>query len=412
MEKKTENLDTKIDKKNLNKVIKRSSDVLNVLYLTGIIVLLILLSRLFLEYKVFKILGEILSVISPLFIGFIIAWILDPLIKKIIKISNNKIPRLVSTIITYVLVIGIIVTTIIVVSPQLASQIKDFAGKVPLILNDVRDWITSLFQKVSVNGINSKEISAELTKKIIKVTQSSTSEIANIVVKAGAGTINVLADIVLGIMVGFYLSLTFDKLNDGIEKKLPESWRKNYKELTKRINTSLRGYVSGVIVIMFLVFITQLIGFTAIGLDAPIIFALFCAITDIIPYFGPYIGAIPAVIVGFAQSPIVGLLTLLVIFLCQQLENNFYQPIIMGKAMKLHPITIMIGLLLFGHFFGIVGMIVATPVIATIKVIYDFVKEQIEEKKKSNDDDDDLDKTKENLIEKITNIVDGNIETE
>ena len=159
---------------------------------------------------------------------------------------------------------------------------------------------------------------------------------------------------------------------------MPESWRDNYKELSKRINTSLRGYVSGVIVIMFLVFITQLIGFSIIGLDAPIIFAIFCALTDIIPYFGPYIGAIPAVIVGFAESPLVGLLTILVIFLCQQLENNIYQPIIMGKAMKLHPITIMLGLLLFGHFFGILGMILATPIISCVKIIVSFLDEKYE----------------------------------
>ena len=407
MEKKVEK--ENLDNKNLNKVIKRSKDVLNVLYLIGIIVLLILLSRLFIEYKIFKILGEILSVISPLFIGFVIAWLIDPFIKKITKISKDKIPRFASTIIAYLIVIGIIVGMIVIISPQLASQIKDFAGKVPYILNDIKEWINSLFKTLSVNGLNTKEVSTELTKKVIKITQSSTSEIANFMLQAGTGTINVLAKIILGIMVAFYLSLTFDKLNDKIEKKLPESWRDNYKELIKRINTSLRDYVGGVLIIMVLVFITQLIGFSIIGLEAPIIFAMFCAITDIIPYFGPYIGAIPAVIVGFAESPIIGVMTILVIFICQQLENNIYQPIIMGKTMKLHPITIMLGLLLFGHFLGILGMIIATPVIATIKVIYDFIQEQKEENKDSDDVDD---KTKENFIEKITNIVDGNIETD
>ena len=406
MEKKIEK--ENLDSKNLNKVIKRSKDVLNVLYLIGIIVLLILLSRLFIEYKIFKILGEILSVISPLFIGFIIAWLIDPFIKKIIKISKNKIPRFVSSIIAYLVVLGIIIAMIVIISPQLASQIKDFAGNVPYILNDIKDWINNLFKTLSVNGLNTKEISTEITKKVIKITQSSTSEIANFMLQAGTGTINVLAKIILGVMVAFYLSLTFDKLNDKVEKKLPESWRDNYKELIKRINTSLRGYVGGVLIIMVLVFITQLIGFSMIGLEAPIIFAMFCAITDIIPYFGPYIGAIPAVIVGFAESPIIGVMTILVIFICQQLENNIYQPIIMGKAMKLHPIVIMLGLLLFGHFFGILGMIIATPVIATIKVIYDFIQEQRKEIEVTEDDD----KTKENFIEKITNIVDGNIESE
>ena len=218
MEKKIEK--ENLDSKNLNKVIKRSKDVLNVLYLIGIIVLLILLSRLFIEYKIFKILGEILSVISPLFIGFIIAWLIDPFIKKIIKISKNKIPRFVSSIIAYLVVIGVIIAMIVIISPQLANQIKDFAGNVPYILNDIKDWINNLFKTLSVNGLNTKEISTEMTKKVIKITQSSTSEIANFMLQAGTGTINVLAKIILGVMVAFYLSLTFDKLNGKVEKKL------------------------------------------------------------------------------------------------------------------------------------------------------------------------------------------------
>ena len=99
-------------------------------------------------------------------------------------------------------------------------------------------------------------------------------------------------------------------ISNKIEKKLPESWRDNYKELSKRINTSLRDYVGGVLIIMVLVFITQLIGFSIIGLEAPIIFAIFWALTDIIPYFGPYIGAVPAVIVGFTVSPLTGILVI------------------------------------------------------------------------------------------------------
>ena len=123
---------------------------------------------------------------------------------------------------------------------------------------------------------------------------------------------------------------------------------------------------------MFLVFVTQSIGLTIAGLKAPLLFAMFCALTDVIPYFGPYIGAIPAIIVGFTMSPIVGICVIISIVVVQMLENNFYQPLIMGHTMKLHPVTIMIGLLIFGHFFGILGMVLATPTIALLKVIYRF----------------------------------------
>ena len=142
-----------------------------------------------------------------------------------------------------------------------------------------------------------------------------------------------------------------------------------------RINGKLRSYVQGVLLVMVLVFITQSIGFSLAGLKAPFLFALFCAITDVIPYIGPWIGGAPAVIVGFTVDPMVGVFCLVSVVVCQLLENNFYQPLIMGKTMKLHPVTIMLGLLLFNYFFGMIGMIVATPLIATIKIIIEFIIE-------------------------------------
>ena len=174
-----------------------------------------------------------------------------------------------------------------------------------------------------------------------------------------------------------FIEIDFNKLNAHIESLLPKKWRKTYKELGERLNNSLRNYIQGLLLVMLLVFITQAVGLTLAGLKAPLIFALFCALTDVIPYFGPYIGAIPAVIVGFAVSPITGICSIVAILVVQLLENNFYQPLIMGHTMKLHPVTIMLGLLIFQHFFGIIGMIVATPVIAAGKVIFTYIDEKI-----------------------------------
>ena len=182
--------------------------------------------------------------------------------------------------------------------------------------------------------------------------------------------------VILGLMIGFYLLFDFERANTGLYAIIPVKWKDGYKDLTNRINTSLRGYVQGVLLVMLLVFVTQSIGLTIAGLKAPILFALFCAVTDIIPYFGPYIGAIPAVIVGFTISPITGICVIISIVVVQLLENNFYQPLIMGHTMKLHPVTIMLGLLIFGHFFGIIGMLIATPCIACIKVVTLFILER------------------------------------
>jgi predicted PurR-regulated permease PerM len=127
---------------------------------------------------------------------------------------------------------------------------------------------------------------------------------------------------------------------------------------------------------MLLLFLLQAALLGLIGIEAPLVFALFCAITDIIPYVGPWIGAIPVIIVGFLQGPLTGFLTGAAVVLAQNIESYYLQPVVMGKTMKLHPVTIMLGLLIFEHFFGIIGMILATPIISVMKVLLDYFEEK------------------------------------
>ena len=107
------------------------------------------------------------------------------------------------------------------------------------------------------------------------------------------------------------------------------------------------------------------IGFALVGLNAPLLFGLFCGITDLIPYIGPYIGGAVAVIVGLTQDPLIGIGTLIICVIVQIVESYILQPIVMSKSSNLHPIVIIIALLVFGHFFGILGMVLA-PVAARL----------------------------------------------
>ena len=146
--------------------------------------------------------------------------------------------------------------------------------------------------------------------------------------------------------------------------------------LTNEINTSLRKYVQGTLICASSIFLLSSIGFAISGLKAPILFGLFCGITNVIPYVGPYIGGAPAVLVGFSQSPIIGIICLVTIVIAQFLESNILNPIVMSKTMKLHPVTIILGLLVFGHFWGMIGMLLATPTIAVLKSIILFLDDK------------------------------------
>ena len=163
--------------------------------------------------------------------------------------------------------------------------------------------------------------------------------------------------------------LDFNNVRAHLLNFIPKKVHAEIITITDKLNKMLKNYVQGTLLIMLLLFVCQSIGFTLAGLKAPLVFGLFCAITNIIPYFGPYIGGIPAVIVGFTMDPLTGVFCLTSVIICQFLESYFLNPVVMSKTMKLHPVTIMIGLLLFGYFFGILGMILSTPVIACTKLI-------------------------------------------
>lgn len=363
-----------IDVTSLNHILRTGKKLMNIGYFMAILALIILGTFLIKEWKILRILKEFIIVISPIFIGFLIAWLFEPLVKKL---QAKKVPRLLGCILSYLIILGVIFLIAYMFIPSLITQIKDFVAAAPEIFKELTKFVTNIIEKFDTNHlVNIKDVKKEITSIISNFGMGLVSNLPEYALSIGKTIINGGLNFVLGLMIGFYLLFDFDKVNENIDKMLPKTWKENFRELTKRINTSLRSYVQGVLLVMFLVFLTQSIGLTLAGMEAPLLFALFCAVTDIIPYFGPYIGGIPAVIVGFTISPITGICVLISILVVQLLENNFYQPLIMGHTMQLHPVTIMLGLLIFEHFFGILGMVIATPVIACIKVLLIFINEK------------------------------------
>lgn len=372
--------DKELDYESLNQILTIGSKLSGIIYIISLIAIVLLGTYLIKEWGILSFIGEFLSVISPIFIGFLIAWLFDPLVKWFQK---KKVPRIVGCIISYLIIFGILFLLLYLLIPTFIDQVKDFAATIPELLKNSQRILDKFFETFSrVTDIKVSGIKKEVYLALENLGVVLTTNIPTALINIGKSIFSGGVTFILGLMIGFYILYDFNKIKENIENTLPKTWRKNYRELSIRLNDSLRNYFQGLFFIMILIFITQSIGLTLAGLQAPLIFALFCALTDVIPYFGPYIGAIPAVIVGFTVSPLTGVLVIISILIVQVIENNFYQPLIMGHTMKLHPVTIMIGLLVFQHFFGIIGMIVATPVIAAFKVITNYLDEKLNIKNK------------------------------
>ena len=243
----------------------------------------------------------------------------------------------------------------------------------------MKTWVNKLFDNLNnIEGLDAMSFKNKLFEKIEVYGTSLTTSLPEITVNTLKTFFSGIGSFVVGLIIGFYLLIGFDNAGELLITLLPKKIQKDARELSNEMNNSLRKFINGAIVDAIFVFIITSITFLIVGLKAPLLFGLFCAITNVIPYAGPYIGGTPAVIVGFSQGTITGVLTLIAIVIIQFLEGNFLQPVIMSKTTKLHPVTIMVGLLIFGHFFGIIGMLISTPVIAVCKSVLMFFIDKFE----------------------------------
>ncbi len=363
-----------VNKRELNEVITLGKKILQILYVLAFIACIYIITIVCKEWKVVNFVITILKIVFPLFIGIGIAWLFDPFVKWL---NKKGIRRSLGTMITYVFLLGIIAVLLGSIFPLLIEQINEFAKSVPGIIETVKTWLENIFTSFeNIEGFNVESFQNDVFKKMGEFGTNLTNELPGMSIVVVRGFLSGIGTILVGLIIGFYLLISFDNANDTIITIIPKRFQKTLRELIAKSNISLRKWVQGAVLDSTLIFLVTSLALFLVGLKAPLLFGLFCGITNVIPYAGPYIGGAPAVIVGFSQSPTIGILTLICIFVIQFIEGNFFQPLIMSKTTKLHPVTIMLGLLIFGHFFGIIGMVISTPIISICKVVLEYLDEK------------------------------------
>ncbi len=364
----------RINVSNLNNMIGTGEKIMRILYIVLIILLVYIGVLVLKEFKIFPFILKTLSIISPLFIGFVIAWILNPLVNKLTKWKVN---RTLAVIIVFALLIGVLYLFTLAILPALANQIKDIVATIPSILADLKSWVENIFDKLSDLSLeNLDNVKIQFFESIEKVANGVQTNLPTKTINFISSMISGIGVILLSFVVGFYMLFNFNNVSKGFLNLLPLRYRDEASDLLGKISSTVREYVNGTLLLSLILTVISFIGFSIIGLKAALLIAVVCGVTNLIPYIGPYMGAAVAGAIGFTQSNVVGILTLVFILITQTLEGNFLTPLFMSKKMHLHPVTILIALLIFGYFFGIIGMIIATPVVALLKIIFIFFNEK------------------------------------
>ena len=279
-----------------------------------------------------------LSILSPLFFGYVFSWILKPIVDKI------NFNRTITTTVIYLLFIGVIIFILFKLIPIVILESKKI---IPVIKYYIlhNKYLLKIYESLNI-------------KHIINLSLKNMNDCVN-------NIIAIIMNIVYSLIFGFYFLIR--KNSTSYFKFIPF-------ELRNTITKDLRLYIKSILLDTLFMFTILSIAFSIIGLSSPILFALFCAITNIIPYIGPYIGGVPSILIGLTRSFKLGIITTIIIIVVQSLENNIIQPLIVSKNVNLNPIYILISVIIFSHFFGILGMIISTPVTLIIRNIINYYK--------------------------------------
>ena len=365
-----------IDTDGLNEIIYLSKNILKLLFIVLIISIVLVAVMLCREIGIFRFIGNVLNVISPLFIGFIVAWLFNPLVNKMTK---KGLSRILASIIVYIIFILFLVVFFRIFIPVIYNELNELISTIPSIISDITDFINNLFMKIdNVEGFDIDSIKEGILSAITAYGNSISSNLPTTIMGIMGSLFSGLGSIFFGLIIGLYMLFDFDNVTVLFLKLIPTKHQMEIAGLLDKIGIEVRKTVNGTLLVACMVFVCDTIGFSIIGLKSALLFGLFCGITDLIPYIGPWLGTAIATIVGLTQSPLVGLGVLIIAIIVQLVESYVLQPLVMSKATNLHPVTIICGLLIFGHFFGIVGMILATPIMSIIKVIWHFVAEKFE----------------------------------
>ena len=371
MDKDKEKKNGKINVRDVNEVVGLSKKILHLVYIMMIIGIIFLATLIIKEWGILNLIVTLLKVANPFFIGFVLAWLFNPIV---VKLENRGWKRGIACVTVYLAFIIILFAFFGMLIPTLYNQLNDFVAALPNIFNQVKLWITNFLDKFNSSEMfNVAEIESNIFKTMENLGGGIANDLPSTIVSIAGSLVSGLGTIGVSLVVGIYLLFDFNDVTDHLLKYIPKNHKEETKNLVDNIANELRKCVNGTLLVAFMVFVCDSIGFAFAGLKSPILFGLLCGITDLIPYIGPYIGGAAAVIVGFSQNPIIGIITLIVATIVQLVENYVLQPVVMSKTMQLHPVTIIIGLLVFGHFFGIVGMILATPILSLFKVLYRFL---------------------------------------
>jgi len=332
-------------------------------YRLGFLLLLFIVLFVFLKLQQLwmPVLKVILAVLFPFIIAAFITYLLHPLIEKL---NDSGLHKGVAVFGIYILFFGSLGFAFYKGVPAFIHQLKDLSENAPVFADQYRGWIQLIQEKTSTwpDGLQTRidEGIAAMEAYIDKIFTKSVNVLM--------GILNDLIIIALIPFISFYMLKDYDLIKKTAWYLTPRRWRQEGILFLKDVDKSLGSYIRGQLLVCVAIGTISSCLFWIFDMKYPLLLGFIIGLTNVIPYFGPVIGAIPAVIIASTISVKMVIIVVVIVVILQFLEGNILSPLIVGKSLDMHPLIIMFALLAGGEAGGVVGLIIAVPILAVIKV--------------------------------------------
>jgi predicted PurR-regulated permease PerM len=313
--------------------------------------------------------------LGALVLGAAIAFLIQPGIARLVGLG---VPRVLAIGLIFVVIILALAGLVLLVVPLVGNEVGTLQTQAPGLAAAAQNQINSLQGAVQVFGFKidlkgaTQSISTHLREYLL-------GQFGN-AVGIGLTALTTLLQLLLTFIVAFLLALDAAAIKRVLRRLVPNDYRTDFDQIWRRIRKMLYAYMRGQLIIAALIGVLSGIACALLGLPDAIALGLVAGITALIPYLGPFVGAIPAILVGLAVSPGKALLVVVVYFLISNVILNFVYPKVVGDAVRLPPVLVIIAFIAGFSWAGILGMFVAVPLAATLRILFDHIYPRLYEK--------------------------------
>lgn len=280
------------------------------------------------------------------------------------RLERRGVPRVAAALLGMAIFLTTVAGLLAMIIPPFVDQVEEFVDDVPGIVDSLGEDLHDL------TGADSGEIGRE-AQEFLQGYVDEPEKLIGPITSIGLGLAGVLGASLLMLITAIFMAANPRPLVDSAISLVPPDHRERAREVAERLRTSWIGWMQGLAVDMTITGVLLYVGFTLIDLDFAILFAVLAALFTVVPYYGAFVSGIPAVLFALADSPGKAVLTLLIYVAVQQFEGNVTVPLVMARAVKLHPAVIAIGVIVVGQLFGLVGLIVSVPILTALVILVD-----------------------------------------